>query len=125
MLLLNTGAPQGCVLSPFLFTLYNQRYTPRQQESSIVRYMSTSVDLGHHTSPPWLKNHRKGSSSYGNLGRLNSGAKFYQLLQGSSRKDSDWKRHKLAWFITAQDRKAIQCVIKTTGTSLVPSTEHQ
>ena len=48
-----------------------------------------------------------------------------QLLLRSNRKHPDSKRHKLVWFITAQDRKSLQRVIKTTGTSLVPSTEHQ
>ena len=37
----------------------------------------------------------------------------HQLLQRSNRKNPDWKHHKCAWFITAQNRKALQLVIKT------------
>lgn len=42
----------------------------------------------HHTSP-WLKKHRKGWTSNGNLKRLNSG----QLLQRSNKRHPDWEHH--------------------------------
>ena len=50
---------------------------------------------------------------------------FGNKKNNKKRKPSDWKHHKLAWFITTQDRKALQQLIQTTRTSLVPSTEHQ
>lgn len=43
-----------------------------------------------------------------------------QRLQRSHRNHPDRQHHKLTWFITALDRKALQRLIKSTRTSLVP-----
>ena len=43
---LNTGAPQGCLLSLLLFTLYTHDLTPRHQRMVTVN--------SHRTAPPWL-----------------------------------------------------------------------
>ena len=77
------------------------------------------------TWPPWFKKHKRLYFQW----KLRK-AQFWnldssQLLQSNNRKHSDWLLHKLAWFIMAQDGKALLRVIKTTRTSLVPSTEHQ
>ncbi len=36
-LVLNTGATQGCVLSPLLFTLYTHDCSPRRRENSVLQ----------------------------------------------------------------------------------------
>ncbi len=38
MSVLNTGAPQGCVLSPLLLTLYTHDSAPKHPENSVVKY---------------------------------------------------------------------------------------
>ena len=42
-LVLNTGAPQGCVLNPILLTLYTHDCTPRHQE----KYADNTTIIGH------------------------------------------------------------------------------
>lgn len=44
-LVLNTRAPQGCVLSQLLFTLYNHDCTPRHREKSIVKYANDTTTI--------------------------------------------------------------------------------
>ena len=38
MLILNTGAPQGCVLSPFLYSLFTQDCTTRHNSDTIIKF---------------------------------------------------------------------------------------
>ena len=42
----NTGAPQVCVPSPLLFTLYTHNCTTRYQENSIVKYADYTTIIG-------------------------------------------------------------------------------
>lgn len=42
----NTGAPQGCVLSPVLFILYTNSFTASQQECNVFKYADDTAILG-------------------------------------------------------------------------------
>lgn len=42
----NTGAPQGCVLSPLLFTLYTNDCSSNYENCSIVKYADDTVIIG-------------------------------------------------------------------------------
>ena len=46
MLVPNTVAPQGCVLSPLLFTLHTYDCIPRHHENSIVEYADNTTLIG-------------------------------------------------------------------------------
>ena len=43
---LNTGAPQDCVLSPLQFTLYTHYCNPRRRENSTVKYADNTTIIG-------------------------------------------------------------------------------
>lgn len=46
ILILNTGAPQGCVLSPMLFTLFTHDCTPIHTSNSIIRFAANTTVVG-------------------------------------------------------------------------------
>ena len=43
---LNTGAPQGCVLSPTLYTLYTNDYRVKHSDTSIIKFADDSAFQG-------------------------------------------------------------------------------
>lgn len=47
---LNTGAPQGCLLSPLQFTLYTHECTSDSQQNSIVKYADDTTIIDHTTN---------------------------------------------------------------------------
>lgn len=42
----NTGAPQGCVLSPMLFTLYTNDCVSNSENCTIIKYADDTVIIG-------------------------------------------------------------------------------
>lgn len=71
-LTLNTGAPQGCILSPAIFTLFTHDCTPIHSSNSIVKFSDTTTvglisgnDQKHHrgglTPGPVVFGHQPGS----------------------------------------------------------------
>ncbi|KAF7644409.1 hypothetical protein LDENG_00222340, partial [Lucifuga dentata] len=42
----NTGSPQGCVLSPLLYTLYTHDCTPAHSSNSIIKFVDDTTVVG-------------------------------------------------------------------------------
>ena len=50
---------------------------------------SQRTNHGHQTPPPWVKEHSKGSTSYRNVGRINSRARFWSISAEEQQKTAD------------------------------------
>ena len=46
MLILNTGAPQGCLLSPLLYSLFTYDCTARHDSNTIIKFVDDTTVLG-------------------------------------------------------------------------------
>ena len=45
-LILNTGAPQGCVLSPFLYSLFTHDCMARHDSNTIIKFANNTTVVG-------------------------------------------------------------------------------
>ena len=45
-LILNTGAPQGCVLSPLLYSLFTHDFTARHDSNTIIKFADDTTVVG-------------------------------------------------------------------------------
>ena len=48
-LILNTGAPHGCVLSPLLYSLFNHNCMARHDSNTIIKFADDTTVVGHIT----------------------------------------------------------------------------
>ena len=46
MLILNTGAPQGCVVSPLLYSLFNHDCMARHDSNTIIKFADDTTVVG-------------------------------------------------------------------------------
>ncbi len=57
---LNTGAPQGCVLSPLLFTLLTHDCTPSHNSNLFIKFADDTTVVGSHQQQRWDKLQERG-----------------------------------------------------------------
>ncbi|MHC5954175.1 reverse transcriptase domain-containing protein, partial [Streptococcus pyogenes] len=51
----NTGVPQGCVLSPILYTLYTHNCVTSNRDNTILKFADDTAVIGHITGgTQWL-----------------------------------------------------------------------
>ena len=96
-----------CAKSPLVHTVHPWIRSKAEVEQ-VNSYRFSGINMTENLS--WKKKRKKeikkqrlGYTSYRILGRLNSGATSHKLIIENH---PDWKHHKVAWFVTAQCRKA-------------------
>ena len=114
MLIFNTGAPQGCVLSPLLYSLFTHDCKARHNSNTIIKFADDTTVVGQ------IMNNDETAMGGGHRpGRVVPGQQpLLQLDQdkgddcGLQEKEDRANPHSHRWGCLAQDRKALQIVLR-------------